>query len=63
MYDEAEDLIDKFLVHVKLQRDNNKVGRLFNVSHITTVRALAAETKGICDKVKKLGENHQHHNT
>ncbi|XP_055800897.1 putative late blight resistance protein homolog R1B-23 [Solanum dulcamara] len=56
----AEDVIDKFLVQSKQHREKNKVGRFFDkVSHIATVRDLAAEIKGIHDKVKKLRENNQ----
>ncbi|KAM3328211.1 putative late blight resistance protein R1A-3 [Capsicum galapagoense] len=55
----AEDVIDKFLVQAKLHRDKNKVGRFFDVSHLATVRALAAEIKVIHEKVKKLREDNK----
>ncbi|CAN4080382.1 unnamed protein product [Withania somnifera] len=50
----AEDVIDKFLVQSKLHRDKNKVGRFFDVGHLAAVNALAAEIKGIHEKVKNF---------
>ncbi|XP_055800810.1 putative late blight resistance protein homolog R1A-3 [Solanum dulcamara] len=59
MVHKAEDVIDKFLVQAKLHREKNKVGRFFDVSHLATVRALAAEIKDIHEKVKKLREDNK----
>ncbi|KAH0756820.1 hypothetical protein KY290_020313 [Solanum tuberosum] len=59
MVHKSEDVIDKFLVQAKLHRDKNKVGRFFDVAHMAVVRALAAEIKGIHEKVKKLREDNK----
>ncbi|KAH0684469.1 hypothetical protein KY289_022221 [Solanum tuberosum] len=59
MVHKSEDVIDKFLVQAKLSRDKNKVGRFFDVPHMAVVRALAAEIKGIHEKVKKLREDNK----
>ncbi|XP_060184690.1 putative late blight resistance protein homolog R1A-3 [Lycium barbarum] len=55
----TEDVIDKFLVQSKLHRQKNRVGRIFDVGHINTVRELAKEIKGIHEKVKQLRENNK----
>ncbi|XP_059318183.1 putative late blight resistance protein homolog R1A-3 isoform X2 [Lycium ferocissimum] len=55
----TEDIIDKFLVQAKLHKEKNKLGRFFDVSHLATVRKLAAEIKDIHDKVRELRQNNQ----
>ncbi|XP_075089451.1 putative disease resistance protein RXW24L isoform X1 [Nicotiana tabacum] len=55
----AEDTIDKFVVQAKLHQEKNKAGRFFDVSHLATLRNLAAEINGILEQVKKLRENNQ----
>ncbi|XP_049348816.1 putative late blight resistance protein homolog R1A-3 [Solanum verrucosum] len=55
----AEDVTDKFLVQSKQHRDKNTFERIFDVAHLSTVRALAAEIKGIHEKVKKLREDNK----
>ncbi|KAH0678897.1 hypothetical protein KY284_019982 [Solanum tuberosum] len=54
----AEDAIDEFMIQSKLNREKNKIGRVFDkVSHISNVRALVAEIKEIHYKAKNFRQN------
>ncbi|KAK6790652.1 hypothetical protein RDI58_009733 [Solanum bulbocastanum] len=54
MIHKAEDVIDKFLVQSKQHREEKKVGRFFDASHLETIRALTDEIKGIGEEVMNL---------